>query len=65
MVSALTCFWSGNTKQAEKVQISNCHTADNCFLGHDRKEVLVVEFMQQGTTIMSEVYCKTLKNCIG
>jgi hypothetical protein len=22
---------------------------------------LMVEFMQQGTTIMSEVYCKTLK----
>jgi hypothetical protein len=29
----------------------------------DRK---VVEFMQQGTTITSEVYCKTLtKNCVG
>jgi diphthamide synthase subunit DPH2 len=27
----------------------------------DRKEVLMVEFMQQGTTIMSEVYCQTLK----
>jgi hypothetical protein len=26
----------------------------------DRKGVLM-EFMQQGTTIMSEVYCKTLK----
>jgi hypothetical protein len=31
----------------------------------DRKEVLMVEFMQQGTTIMSEVYCNTLKKCIG
>jgi hypothetical protein len=29
----------------------------------DRKEVLMVEFIQQGTTIMSEVCCKTLKNC--
>jgi hypothetical protein len=27
----------------------------------DRKGVLMVEFMQQGTMIMSEVYCKTLK----
>jgi hypothetical protein len=27
----------------------------------DRKRVLMVEFMQQGTTIMSEAYCKTLK----
>jgi hypothetical protein len=27
----------------------------------DRKGVLMVEFMQQGTTIISEVYCKTQK----
>jgi hypothetical protein len=27
----------------------------------DRKRVLMVEFMHQGTTITSEVYCKTLK----
>jgi hypothetical protein len=27
----------------------------------DRKGVLMVEFMKQGTTITSEVYCKTLK----
>jgi hypothetical protein len=32
----------------------------------DRKGVLMVEFMQQGTTVTSEVYCKTLKNnCVG
>jgi hypothetical protein len=30
----------------------------------DRKGVLMVEFMQQGATVTSEVYCKTLKNCI-
>jgi hypothetical protein len=30
----------------------------------DRKGVLMVEFMHQGTTVMSEVYCETLKNCI-
>jgi hypothetical protein len=27
----------------------------------DRAGVLMVEFMQQGTTTMSEVYCETLK----
>jgi hypothetical protein len=27
----------------------------------DRKRVLMVDFMQQGTTITSEVYCDTLK----
>jgi hypothetical protein len=27
----------------------------------DRKGVLVVEFMQQGTTVTSEVYCEILK----
>jgi hypothetical protein len=30
----------------------------------DRKGVLIVEFMQQGTTITPEVYCEVLKNCI-
>jgi transposase len=27
----------------------------------DKKGVLMVEFMQQGTTLTSEVYCETLK----
>jgi hypothetical protein len=27
----------------------------------DRNRALMVEFMQQGTTITSEVYCETLK----
>jgi hypothetical protein len=30
----------------------------------DRKGVLMVEFMQHGTPLKSEVYCETLKNCI-
>jgi hypothetical protein len=30
-----------------------------------RKGVLMVEFMHQGTTVMSEVYCETLKKCVG
>jgi hypothetical protein len=29
-----------------------------------RKRVLIVEFMQQGTTITSEVSCETLKNYV-
>jgi hypothetical protein len=29
------------------------------------KEVLMLEFMQQWTIITSEVYCETLKHCIG
>jgi hypothetical protein len=28
----------------------------------DRKGVMMVEFMQQGNTLTSEVYCKTLNN---
>jgi hypothetical protein len=30
-----------------------------------RKGVLMVKFVQQGTTITSEVYCESLKYCIG
>jgi hypothetical protein len=30
----------------------------------ERSGVLIVEVMQQETTIMSEVYWKTLKNCV-
>jgi hypothetical protein len=33
--------------------------------GGDRIELLVVEFMQQGTTITSKVYCETPKICVG
>jgi hypothetical protein len=31
----------------------------------DRKGVLTVEFMQQGTTLMSEEYCEILKKTVG
>jgi hypothetical protein len=31
----------------------------------DKKGVQMVEFMQQGITVTSEVYCETLKNCLG
>jgi hypothetical protein len=30
----------------------------------DKKRVLVVEFMQEGTTIMSQVYCETPKKLL-
>jgi hypothetical protein len=30
-----------------------------------REGVLMLKFMQQVTTITSEVYCETLKNCVG
>jgi hypothetical protein len=40
--------------------LSACQKADgNCFLGQDRKEVLIGEFMQQETTITSEAYRET------
>jgi hypothetical protein len=31
----------------------------------DREGVLMMEFMQQGTTIMPQVYCEALKKCVG
>jgi hypothetical protein len=31
----------------------------------ERKGVVIVEFMQQDTTVISKVYCKTLKISIG
>jgi hypothetical protein len=37
-----------------------CQKVDGNYL-LDRKGVLMVEFMQQGTTITSEVYFETLK----
>jgi hypothetical protein len=44
-------------------QTSACQKADaSCFLRQERgKGVLMVEFMRQGTTVTSDVYCKTLK----
>jgi hypothetical protein len=54
------------SKQAEKVEINVvCQKADgNCFCG-GQDRVMMVELMKQGTTITSEVYCETLKNCVG
>jgi hypothetical protein len=48
-------------KQAEKVSTNVvCQKTDgNCFLGQQR--VLMVDLMQQGATITSEVYCETLR----
>jgi hypothetical protein len=38
-------------------------TLNKCFLSQSR--MLMVEFMQQGTTITSEVYCQALENYVG
>jgi hypothetical protein len=50
------------TRQAEK-NVNKCLPARKlmAIVFWDRKKVLMVEFMQQGNTITSEVYCKTLK----
>jgi histone-lysine N-methyltransferase SETMAR len=50
------------TKQAKKF-----HKARNLMatVFWDKIRVLLVEFMQQDTTITSEVYCETLKNFVG
>jgi hypothetical protein len=50
---------SPNKPKKFKPTLSACEKADgSCF--SDRKGVLMVEFMQQ-STIMSKVYCETLK----
>jgi hypothetical protein len=51
-----------NKQKRFKQMLSACQKADgNCFLRQDKKGVLMVEFMQQGATITSEVYCETIK----
>jgi hypothetical protein len=48
---------SPNRPKKFKQKLSACQKADDCcFLGQEG--VLMVEFMQQGTTITSEVYCE-------
>jgi hypothetical protein len=48
------------TKQDEKFKPLSARKLMATVFG-DRKDVLMVEFMQQGTTITSELYCKTQK----
>jgi hypothetical protein len=52
------------TKQAEKTLNKRCLPARKLMatVFWAREGVLMVEFMQQATTITSEVYCETLKN---
>jgi hypothetical protein len=54
------------TKQAEKVKkkIKSVRKL-MAIVFWDRKRVLMVKFMQQGTILTSQAYCKTLKNCVG
>jgi hypothetical protein len=48
-------------KKFKQMLSANQKGDGNCFMGQDRKEMPMVEFMQQGTTTASEVYCETLK----
>jgi DNA-binding transcriptional MocR family regulator len=51
---------SPNKQKKFKQTLTAYQKADrNCFLRQNR--VLMVGFMQQGITMMSEVYCETLK----
>jgi hypothetical protein len=51
------------TKQVEKNAV--CQRADcNCYLGQGWKGVLMVEIMKQGTTILSQMHCETLKKTV-
>jgi hypothetical protein len=50
------------TKESEKVKQTLSARKLMVTAFWDRKAVLMVEFMQKGTTITSEVYCETLKN---
>jgi hypothetical protein len=47
-------------KKPEKFKQTSVRKLMAAVFGH-MKGVLMVEFMQQGATIMSEVYCETLK----
>jgi hypothetical protein len=51
-------------KQAEKFKQTSARKLLTTVFW-DGKEVLMVEFMQQGIRITSDVYCETLKNCKG
>jgi hypothetical protein len=49
-----------NNPKKFKRALSACQKTDgNCFRGQET--VLIVEFMQQGTTVTSELYTETLK----
>jgi hypothetical protein len=54
------------TKQTEKFKQTLFFPARRLMVTvfWDMNEVLIVEFMQQGTTITPEVYCEPLKNCV-
>jgi hypothetical protein len=49
-----------STKQAEKVEILPARKLMTT-VSWDRKGVLMAEFMQQRTTVTSEVHCETPK----
>jgi hypothetical protein len=50
-----------HSQNKPKIKKKVCQKADGTsFLGQDKKGVVMVEFMQQGTTITSKMYCETL-----
>jgi hypothetical protein len=56
--------WVSFVNIETKRAVSVCEESDgSCFLG--QKELLMVEFVQRGTTIKPEVYRKILKNFVG
>jgi hypothetical protein len=48
-------------KQEKKFKQISSATKSVTAVFWDKKRVLMVEFMQEETTIMSQVYCETLK----
>jgi hypothetical protein len=57
--------YSLNKPKKLKQSLSACQKADgNSFLGQNRKGMLMMEFMQRGTTVTSEIYCERIK-CLG
>jgi hypothetical protein len=60
--------WMQHTHSSKAImfkQMFYCQKADGtCFLGQDRRVVLMVEFMQHGTTLAPQVSCETMKNCV-
>jgi hypothetical protein len=54
-----------STKRATKFKQTLSARKPKTAIFWNKKPVLLVELMQQGTTIMSQVYCETHKNCVG
>jgi hypothetical protein len=51
-------------KEAEQVQTNISARKFMSAVFWDRKVILMLECMQQGTKMASEVYCESLKSCV-